>query len=168
MLEPLQGEWASVQAVGQWVSGPQGGEGVWTCGAEFELLPVPEIPRASLTSAFPILAHLDPFVTQRLPGTPPTNPFPLTPVGVGHKILATRGVLGDTGITGPPQIRKSRSEMRPGVNGLAVRPGVLVPGESFSFVSCKLMGNSRKSHSDFQRLLLNIPSIYFSIYNYMY
>lgn len=110
MLEPLQGEWASVQAVGQWVSGPQGGEGVWTCGAEFELLPVPEMPRASLTSAFPILAHLDPFdlgITQRLPGTPPTNPFPLTQVGVAHKILATRGVLGDTqGSQGPPKSGK--------------------------------------------------------------
>ena len=99
-----------MQEVGQWVSGPQWSEGVWTWGSEFELLPVPEIPRVSLTSAFPILAYLDPFhlgITQRLPGTPPTNPFPLMPVGVGHKTLATRGVLGDTqGSQGPPKSAK--------------------------------------------------------------
>lgn len=48
------------------------------------------------------------------------------------------------------------------------RLGVRALGQAFSFVSFKLVGDSRKSHSDFQRLRLDTPPIYFSIYNYMY
>lgn len=127
------------------------GDGV---GAASGVLSAPEIPRA-----FPSSCWFSPLC----PGPHPRTSQCLSPTPFCHWLECGTSLLppeeswvrpGDHKHPGKPQkqVCHEAGEGQPGSF-----PGVTAPGQSFSFVSFKLMGNHRKSHSDFQRLLLDIP-----------